>query len=82
MSWLVGIFIYFLIWWTALFIILPIGVERDETPEKGHSSGAPKNAKIGQKIAYTTLLATVLWVLLYLLSETGMIDYRAIVSFE
>lgn len=82
MSWLVGVFTYFLIWWVALFAVLPLGVSRDDKPEQGHDSGAPLRAEIGRKIAYTTIVATVLWLFLFVLAETGILNYRKIVSFE
>lgn len=80
MSWLVGIFTYFLIWWVSLFAILPLGVSRDDKPEQGHDSGAPLKAEIGKKIAYTTIVATILWLLFFILTRTGIIDYRSIVG--
>ncbi len=80
MTWLTAIFTYFLIWWTALFIVLPIGVKRDENPEKGHDSGAPFKAKLKQKMIITTIISLFIWGVIVLLFETGFLNYRQIVS--
>lgn len=82
MSWLVGNFVYVLIWWVALFIVLPLDIKRDDQPKQGHDTGAPLRANIGRKIAYTTIVATVIWLFLFILLETGVINYREIVSYE
>ena len=58
-----GIVVYFLIWWTALFCILPIGIRPDATGAEttGGWRGAPVGFSLWHKLAGTTLLATLLW---------------------
>ncbi len=36
--------IYFLIWWVALFAVLPWGVHIPDKAEPGHAQSAPANA--------------------------------------
>lgn len=73
-----GVLIYFLIWWISLFVVLPMGVERNHAPEKGQDPGAPKTAGMKQKIKFNTLLAAGIWLLCYFVLEifgTQMQDY-------
>ncbi|MGM0423243.1 MAG: DUF1467 family protein [Pseudomonadota bacterium] len=69
MDLVMGIFVYFLVWWTSLFMVLPIGVERDTQPEKGMDAGAPKHARMKQKLKLNTLVAAGVWLVIYVLLE-------------
>lgn len=60
-----GIVLYLIIWWISLFLFLPLGNKRPDRPELGHDPGAPVNPQLGRKFLYTTLFATVLWLLAY-----------------
>ena len=63
-----AIAIYFLIWWITLFAVLPFGVRRqDEDGDiaPGTDPGAPALARVGMKLAWTTLIASVIFALLY-----------------
>ncbi|MDW3207450.1 MAG: DUF1467 family protein [Alphaproteobacteria bacterium] len=46
--------------WLAFFMVLPIGVRRDDNPEKGNDPGAPKIHMIGKKVLWAGLAAVVL----------------------
>ena len=43
MTWVSGIAIYVIIWWTVIFAVLPFGVQpiAAEDVSKGHAAGAP-----------------------------------------
>jgi predicted secreted protein len=56
-----GSLIYICIWVVVFFMALPIGVQRDGSPDKGCDPGAPRNARVGLKLGITTLVAGVLW---------------------
>ena len=73
--------IYFICWWLALFMILPIGVrtqqeEGDIVP--GSVPSAPAKPYIWKKRGATTLLAAVFFGLVYLVVATDLIDHDAI----
>lgn len=70
--------VFVVVWWLVLFITLPFGVKRteDNDLEPGQEPGAPAKPMMWRKIAVTTLITTVLWVLFYYLSETGLISFR------
>jgi predicted secreted protein len=67
---------YFICWWVVLFAILPIGVrsqaeDGDVTPGTMH--GAPAAPRILWKFAVTTVIATVLFAVVY-----AVVAYRLI----
>lgn len=66
-----GLVVFIILWWLVFFMVLPFGVQRDDTPEEGHDPGAPKLARIGKKMAITTGIAGVLF-----------LGYWAIVAFD
>ncbi|MAO92464.1 MAG: hypothetical protein CMM78_05080 [Rhodospirillaceae bacterium] len=54
------IVVYIIAWWLVFFIVLPIGVQRDDNPKEGHDVGAPVNHMIGKKALWSTLAAFVI----------------------
>ena len=67
--------IYFLIWWTVLFCILPIGV-RTQTDEgsivAGSEPGAPTRPMLKKKAILTTILASVIFLAFFGLRAAGV----------
>jgi predicted secreted protein len=55
------IFMFLVIWWLTLFVVLPWGVRRSESPESGHDPGAPMNPMLLKKALITTAVALVIW---------------------
>jgi predicted secreted protein len=55
-----GIALYFVVWWTVLFAVLPFGV-RSQADEgqivAGSEPGAPAMPRLAQKAIWTTLVA-------------------------
>ena len=64
-----AIAVYFIIWWLSLFLVLPWGIrnasEAGEKVEEGNDAGAPVNPRIARKVLYTTLVATVIFAIVY-----------------
>ena len=77
-----GIAIYFIVWWVCLFAVLPFGVrnahETGETVEEGNEAGAPVNPQLLQKIIATTVLATVVFALIWGQMTYGWIGFEDI----
>jgi predicted secreted protein len=73
-----GIIVYLLIWWTALFAVLPIGTKpvEDADPEAGGWRGAPARPLLGRKLIGTTVLATVLWFGADALIRSDLVSFR------
>jgi predicted secreted protein len=72
MSLPLSIAVFFTIWWTVLFAILPIGVRslhEDGGGAIGTDPSAPVNPRIGVKALWTTLVTCVVFALVWIASE-------------
>lgn len=76
MGWVSGIVVFLLVWWTALFCILPWGNRPDENPDIANAKSAPANARIRQKFMVTTLVSALIWLMIYGLIQSGVISFR------
>lgn len=78
MGWVSGLAIYFIVWWTVLFLVLPWGVQPlpAEDVAKGHSAGAPRHPRMWLKLAVTSLLAFVVWLGVYAIIVSGVVSFR------
>ena len=69
--------IFFTIWWTVLFAVLPIGVtshaEAGIDKGDGGDPGAPVDPKLKKKFFTTTWIAVVIFVALWLTIKSGII---------
>lgn len=65
MSLLSAIAIYFIIWWTVLFVVLPFGIrsaaETGTDVAEGHDAGAPLHAGMMLKAIVTTVISCVVF---------------------
>ncbi|MBX2834153.1 MAG: DUF1467 family protein [Micavibrio sp.] len=64
-----GITVFFLVWWTALFTVLPFSLKRDET-------GKPDDPQLWRKFVFTTVLSVVIWLGIYALIEMNVISFH------
>lgn len=75
-----GIVVFIMIWWTVIFCVLPIGLSttQEEPDEEGKyiAPGAPKNLNMKKKLIMTTLISIVLWIIVYCVIQSGIIDPR------
>ena len=77
MDWFTGIVVYLLIWWTALFCVLPIGTRPvDADAEDGGWRGTPARPLLLRKVIGTTALSAVLWLGVYGVVESGWVSFR------
>jgi len=75
MPWMLGLALYFIIWWTLLFAVLPFGVQSQQEAKQivpGSEPGAPARPRLGLKILVNTVVAALLW---------GVADYFYLVYF-
>jgi predicted secreted protein len=77
MNWFTGIVLFVVIWWTALFAVLPIGtkpvVQADAT---SGWRGAPEHPRILKKVIVTTIVACFLWTGSYFLIRSDYVSFR------
>jgi predicted secreted protein len=76
MNWLTGIVVYVLVWWVALFAVLPLWVTPTEPGEVGHAAGAPRRPLMVRKLALTSIVAAVIWLGIYVLVREPWISFR------
>lgn len=78
MSWVSAAAIFFIIWWTVLFAVLPFGVrnaaEAGTQVEEGHDSGAPVAHGLRWKLLVTTAITVVICVAFLILFHNGFLD--------
>jgi len=78
---IIGIFIYILIWWVALFAVLPWGNNKPpENPGEGHASSAPETPYLKQKFIATTIVAAILWLPAYLSVDNYLSEIRTVAA--
>jgi predicted secreted protein len=77
MNWFTGMIVYILVWWVTLFAVLPLWVVPAEPGELGHAAGAPKHPLLRRKILVTSLVAAVIWVVIYALVRSPWLSFRA-----
>jgi len=71
-----GLVVYFLVWWTLIFCVLPWGNQPDANPEVANAKSAPANPRIKKKFMITTLLSCVVWLIIYGLIESDVISFH------
>ena len=73
-----AIAIYFIIWWTTLFAVLPWRIrnshESGTTVEEGHDAGAPVVHGLKWKAVVTTIIATAIFIPVYLYLSNGGLE--------
>ena len=65
-----GLAIYFIIWWLALFVVLPWGIRSQEESgdiAPGSDPGAPAVPRLLAKLVWTTLVAAVVFATFYVI---------------
>jgi len=69
-----GMAIFFVVWWTVLFAVLPWGIKTD--PETGQI-GAPQKPLLLRKFVATTLITSIIWVIIYLMvAQPHFLSFR------
>ena len=73
-----AIAIYLTIWWTVLFAVLPLGVvshaEAGIDRGDGGDPGAPVDPKLKKKFLTTTWVSAVIFAVLWLVIQFGLIE--------
>ncbi|HEY7458576.1 MAG TPA: DUF1467 family protein [Xanthobacteraceae bacterium] len=73
--------IYFVIWWTVLFAVLPWGVKSQheaDSFEPGTDPGAPQRPLLLQKAIATTVISAIVFAIVYVLWTSGAIPFERI----
>ncbi|MBP2230620.1 putative secreted protein [Azospirillum agricola] len=79
-GWVTGIFVYIIVWWVVLFAVLPWGVRTPENPEPGMAHGAPVEPHILRKFVATSIVALVVWLVIYAIAQSGLVSFRDMIK--
>lgn len=66
LTWFGALALYFVLWWTFLFAVLPLGNRPEHDPSSivvGQDPGAPAQPRLREKALLTTLVAAVIFFL-------------------
>jgi len=79
MTWFTGVVVYLLVWWLALFAVLPFGTRPDAAgdPDAGGWRGTPVSANLGRKAIATTIVAAIIWVGIWALIRSDWLSFRS-----
>ncbi len=76
-----SLIIYVLIWWVVFFALLPIDVNREKKQNiRGIDPGAPENPKIIKKFAYSTLITSIIFIIIFLLVKYEHLNIRNLIN--
>lgn len=79
MGWATWAAIYFTVWWTVLFMVLPFGHKQEgNVKEVGYLPGTPARPLIVKKFIWTTILSAILVALAWASGHFGLVDWRAL----
>lgn len=77
---IMGLAIYFILWWLAFFAMLPIGAssahEEGEAYVAGAEHGAPKAHNLRNKAIWAAGIAAVLWLGVFWAVSIDLFDMR------
>jgi predicted secreted protein len=76
MGWVTGIVLYLLVWWVTLFAVLPWWVTAADPDDPGHAAGAPAQPRLLLKMAVTTAVSAVIWLIIYALVKSPWLSFR------
>lgn len=77
MYWLTGVLLYCVIWWIALFAVLPFFSRPVSTPDPRTGwRGAPERVRIGRIVLVNSLLALAIWGVCYLAITSEWLSFR------
>ncbi|HEY5338687.1 MAG TPA: DUF1467 family protein [Rhizomicrobium sp.] len=76
MNWFVGVAMYIVIWWLTIFAVLPWGVRAADKSDLAHATGAPANPRLWLKVGMTSIVAAVLWLIMFALIYFGVFTFR------
>ena len=78
-----GVAIFFLIWWIALFAVLPWGVHRQDEDGKvapGTDPGAPALPNLRRKLVWTTLVSLVVYAGFFVVYSERLVTLEGLLS--
>ena len=72
-----GLVVYILLWWWVFLMTLPFGAKASDSIEIGHATSAPAKPMLWRKTAITTVIAGILFAIVYWVIVSEMISLDA-----
>ena len=69
-----GTVVFILLWWWIFLMSLPFGIKTPDEVEIGHATSAPEKPMMRQKVIVSTAIASLLFVIVYWIIDTGFIS--------
>lgn len=76
MNWAESIVVYVLTWWIVIFAVLPWGVRSPTEFVPGQATSAPVRPRLWLKAGITTIVAAVIWLIIWGIIRMGWISFR------
>ena len=79
-----GAAVFFMVWWTILFVVLPWGMTRrdgaagEQVP--GADPGAPQYNNIRRKFLITTLISIGVWLCIFLIIRSDIFSFQRLAA--
>jgi predicted secreted protein len=71
-----GIVLYVIVWWVVVFAVLPWGVRTAAPGDPGAEHGAPANPQLWRKLIWTSVIAGLIWLVIFALIEADLFSFR------
>ena len=72
-----GLVVFLITWWLVVFLMLPIGVRSQHEAgdvTAGSEPGAPVAPMLAKKAWWTTIAASVVWIIYFTIAESGIVE--------
>ncbi|MBS0643144.1 MAG: DUF1467 family protein [Acetobacteraceae bacterium] len=77
MNWFTGVVLFVIIWWTALFAVLPLGTHPVQDPDNVSGwRGAPENPRLVRKVIVTTIVTAIIWLGVFAVVKSDYLSFR------
>lgn len=77
MNWFTGVVLFVIIWWTALFAVLPLGTHPVQDPDNVSGwRGAPENPNLMRKVIVTTIVTAIIWLGVFAVVKSDYLSFR------
>lgn len=71
-----GVVVFLIVWWLFFFTMLPIGVRSQEEAGdvvEGSERGAPQSPNLTRKMWWSTVAASIVWIIYFIVNESGVL---------
>ena len=77
MHWMSGVLLSVIVWWMVFFAVLPWGTRPvADADSKSGWRGAPEQPRMWHKALATTIVAAIVWLLIYFAITSEMLSFR------